>query len=329
MEKFRDCYHNQRPATPAPRNYHNRLLDKKRFVEFLKKTIGNRERKRVFVQIPEGLKPELFEIVDAVESLGHECVISLEPCYGACDVRDYEASLLNSDVVLHIGHKKFYRDFPTSIPVIYYPLPIDVEIDGNEIGKIKESKIGLLTTVQHEHQLKEIAELLKSLGKEPVIGGSILGCDTRAAKKIENLVDCFLFIGSGRFHATGIETEKPVYLYDVERRKICAVERERKERINLARMEMLRDSKIVLFLISTKKGQLPQPGTVQQLKEKLEQLGKKVYLVALDEVKNDKLLGIKADFLVNFACPRLSEDKFDLPVLNARYVLERVEKLKT
>jgi diphthamide biosynthesis enzyme Dph1/Dph2-like protein len=64
------------------------------------------------------------------------------------------------------------------------------------------------------------------------------------------------------------------------------------------------------------------------MKEKLENLGKKVYIAVIDEVKNDKFLGIKVDFLINFACPRIIEDKFDLPILNARDIWENLEKLK-
>ena len=60
--------------------------------------------------------------------------------------------------------------------------------------KIPERKVGIITTVQFEHEVKKI--------KDPrfIFGGSILGCNVDTAIKIEKQVDAFLFIGSGDFH---------------------------------------------------------------------------------------------------------------------------------
>ncbi|MEM4266943.1 MAG: diphthamide synthesis protein, partial [Candidatus Nanoarchaeia archaeon] len=65
------------------------------------------------------------------------------------------------------------------------------------LKKVKiKGKVGLLTTAQHIHQLKEAQKIIKN----SIIGGQILGCNFKNAEKIKNKVDCFLFIGSGDFH---------------------------------------------------------------------------------------------------------------------------------
>ena len=79
--------------------------------------------------------------------------------------------------------------------------------------KLLPKKVGLVTTVQHKHELKKIKELIEKTGKKTVIGGQILGCDVNAAKKIKSKVDAFLYIGSGEFHPLGValETNKKVF----------------------------------------------------------------------------------------------------------------------
>ena len=55
------------------------------------------------------------------------------------------------------------------------------------------------------------------------------------------------------------------------------------------------------------------------MKNKLEKIGKKVYLLAFDEVSPEKLEGLKLDFLINCACPRIGIDdlrKFKIPIVN-------------
>ncbi len=292
------------------------MLDEYNFENFVRTKLKGR---RVLVQLPEGLKPEIDKIVRILEQNGFEVIISMEPCYGACDVRDEEAKRLGCDVILHLGHKELKREQPTFVPVVYYPISIDVEIDVRKIAeRIREKRIGIVTTVQHEHLLPNWARQLEKVGKEVIICGSILGCDQRDALTHEAEVDCFLFIGSGRFHALGIRTKKPVYLYDVEKNEVSSLDEDRRrlELIDFARREAFKNAKRIGFLISWKRWQAPNVGEVFALKRETEKRGKEVFILAFDEIKNEKLLGMKLDLLINFACPRIKEDKFDVPIIN-------------
>ncbi|MBI2076419.1 MAG: diphthamide synthesis protein, partial [Candidatus Aenigmarchaeota archaeon] len=156
------------------------------------------------------------EIATAIEKNGTEAVISASPTYGACDLADKEAKQTDCDLLLHIGHSKFYVDFETQVPVIYYPWEYDVELKNTDFAAIKEKRIGLVTTINHMGVLAKVSALLKKSGKEPLIGGQILGCWFANATKIEDMVDAFLFVGSGRFHPLGIKTALP---YSYRRKK--------------------------------------------------------------------------------------------------------------
>lgn len=82
---------------------------------------------------------------------------------------------------------------------------------GPVLKKVKlKGKIGLVSNIQHLHKLEEAKTFLK----DSLIAGQVLGCDVRNAKAIEDKVDCFLYIGTGKFHPIGIalETKKPVYI---------------------------------------------------------------------------------------------------------------------
>jgi len=181
--------------------------------------------KRIFVQYPEGLQLRIQEMSRQLEENGFEVILCLEPTYGACDIRDEEAQRLECDVILHIGHSDM--GMKSEIPVFYWdyfftvdPIPI-IEKEVKKLEKFK--KIGLLTTVQFVKAMKKVQEYLKGKGKEVFLHkslkypGQILGCNVDAAKEIEGMVDCFLYVGAGKFHPLGValKVKKPVFSLDL------------------------------------------------------------------------------------------------------------------
>jgi 2-(3-amino-3-carboxypropyl)histidine synthase len=284
--------------------------------------------KKIFIQFGEGLKLQIQKIAEKFEKEGFQVFICLEPCYGACDVRDNEAKLLGCDAILHIGHEKFVKK--TSLPVVYWeyfieanPLPILEK----EFLKLKNfEKIGLITSIQFVKLIPIVKKFLEERGKKVFsqkslrYAGQILGCDLRAAKAIEKKVDCFLCISAGKFYGAGVVliTNKPVLNLDLEKGEIYSLENFKKktEKILAWNKSLFNEAKNVGILVSWKKGQLKNPLPV---KEEVEKLGKKVYILAMDEITPEKLEGLKIDFLINLACPRIGVDdleKFKIPVLN-------------
>ncbi len=287
--------------------------------------------KRVLIQFPEGLKLRIQDIVKEVEKNGIEAFISLEPTYGACDIREDEGKRLGCQAILHIGHSFFGVN--SELPVIY----VDYFLNGNPIPILKKEllkiehykKIGLVTSVQFVKLLPKVRKFLETKGKQIFIGksplekfeGQMLGCRTGAGKALESKVDAFLCITAGKFYGLGLalDTDKPILNLDLETREINSLDeiKKRIQKIVAWNKSLLKDAKRVGFLISWKRGQ--RFGNPSKLKEKLEKEGKEVYMLAMDEVSQHKLEGLKLDILINFSCPRLGTDDLErikIPMLN-------------
>ncbi len=287
--------------------------------------------KKIYLQAPEGLKTKVQEFASLFEKEGIEVIISCEACWGACDIRDHGAKLLGCDMFIHIGHTQF-GNIKSEIPIIYVPYRMEydtIPVLEKEWNKIEPYQtFNIVSTAQHIDCLGDVRGFLEKKGKKvldfgkPSLSqtpGQVLGCDQVAA--LYGDFDCVLFIGSGKFHPFGIarKTEKPVLALSTDTDEIVdySKERDRFLRIKFAQIEKAKDSKNFGIVVSTKPGQryIRQAET---LKKKLEKSGKNVWILVMDFISKDKLLGLKLDALVNCACPRLDEDYhlFGMPVLN-------------
>ncbi len=207
-----------------------------------------------------------------------------------------------------------------------------VESLKKNIKFIPEQKIGLISTAQFVGQLFDVKAYLEASNKVALIGkpsgsavldGQILGCDVSAATNIADDVDCFLYIGTGNFHPFGLlaKSEKPIYVLNPFTEQIKQLSKDeklklwKKETLRLAQFE---DCETIGILVSTKLGQCRLQANPEELKEKLELLGKKVYLFVCDMITNSEMQNFPhIDGWVNTACPRLADDVFDKPVVNA------------
>ena len=88
-------------------------LEEKRLKEEIKK----RKPKIVFLQLPEGLKPEAPHLASIVEEAGALPIVSSDPCYGACDLAVSEAKILGADLIVHYGHTPMTLN--TEVPILY------------------------------------------------------------------------------------------------------------------------------------------------------------------------------------------------------------------
>jgi 2-(3-amino-3-carboxypropyl)histidine synthase len=276
------------------------------------------------LQIPEGLITKVLEIADDIEDV----IIYGERCYGACDLAIHVAKALDCEKIIHYGHSEFMK---SEIPVEYREIREDYDpttVLEKYIEKIKQNKIGLVSTLQFLDSLEKAKKFLESVGKKAVIGkgsfndGQILGCDVSTAKSIENDVDAFLYIGSGRFHPLGLalETEKPVWILDVEKQEITGLDdvKEKFMKQRYAAVALAKGAKKFGILVSVKPGQMKLE-LAKKIKEKIIKEGRKAYIIVFDEIKPDKLMGYDLDCYINTACPRIViEDRttFEKPILN-------------
>ena len=296
------------------------------------KQLKKLKAKKIFLTVPEGLKTKVEEIIEELEEKGFSVATSMDPCFGACDLKQKEAKQLSCDAILHLGHTKFLEK--PIIPVVYAPLKYELGERFERIAKIlsewlKDEKInetGLVTTAQFLHYLPMLKEALKKNGLSAVIGkgkrtenGQVLGCNYSSAQVMPGII---IYFGDGLFHPLGIHfaTQKKVIIANPISLEIKMLGEEKKEFLKrrILLIERAKEAKSYAILISTKEGQ-NRILEAAAIKKELEKKGKKAKLYLMDYISNEALLGIKAEALINTACPRISIDdylQYKIPIIN-------------
>lgn len=178
--------------------------------------------------------------------------------------------------------------------------------------KFLPKKVGIVTTAQHKHRLKEIKEILEKNKIKAEIGGQILGCDVSKAKKIKNKVDAFLYVGSGRFHPIGVqlETGKKVIMANPLTNEAKVLEKQEVEKIQKQQKGALikyLSSKEIGIIVSTKPGQNKLKKALE-LKKKIKD--KKCYIFIADTINPAEFENFPfIECWVNTACPRFADNK--------------------
>jgi 2-(3-amino-3-carboxypropyl)histidine synthase len=313
--------------------------------ERLCKEVRNRKAKLVLIQLPEGLKPQGPRLAAAVEKTGAMAILSGDPCYGACDLATVEAERLGADLIVHYGHSEMIKQ--AAFPAIYIEAKAKTSVKDavrKALPYLKRwRRIGLVTTVQHVHQLEEARSILFGTGKTVAIGdrgvlkypGQVVGCDYSNAKAVSEEVDAFLFLGGGRFHAIGLAlaTAKPVIVADPYEKRAFTMNREaakviRKRWANIHEAEQAAE---IGILIGLKIGQ-KRLDQALKIKKLLKDKCRRAVLLALREITPEALMQFPSiDAFVNTACPRVSLDdaeRFDKPLLTPEETLVVLDELK-
>lgn len=297
-------------------------------IDELIKRIKENDADRVLLQVPEGLKVKMSEVQERLANYGIDAILSLDVCYGACDILDHEAEMMDCDLLVHLGHSEFIE---SDVDVVYFPWYYDVDPENllmKNLELLKEhDTIGLISSINFKRTMERAVDVLEEQGKEVILGsgknverGQILGCNITAATDIIEDVDCFVYIGSGKFHPLGVGTvtDKPLYVLDFEKSEMYEPDFDKFERQRIVAMEKARDCKNYGVVISTKKGQNNIEGALE-VKRKLEERGNDARLFSMDHISPDKFMGIDVDCLINTACPRIAVENrtdFDVPFLN-------------
>ena len=187
------------------------------------------------------------------------------------------------------------------------------------------NNVGIVTTAQHLDKLDKVKNLLEEANKKVTIAGQVLGCNASVAKRIKDDVDCFLYIGDGRFHPIEVflETQKPVYI--IANNKIQEFNKEGLDKYEkqkkAATLKYLTSNNIGI-LVSTKEHQ-NKIKLAEELKEKLKQENKNAYLFTFDQLDFGQLENFPfIEVWVNTACPRMIDDydKFNKPVIDIQQI---------
>lgn len=284
----------------------------------LKKKLTILENAPLAIQVPEGFKQYATEILDLFKE--YNPILFVDPCFGACDLKDQEALDFGCKTLIHFGHDYMNKPKINTIfvPVSYVFSKKEKEFVLNEIKKLKFKKINLVGTINF---LKEILNLKKELKKMNiqvldskeslhVRKHMVLGCD---ASTIIDKTHPIVYIGDGYFHANNIAfifENTDIFIINPISKKTTKLEKNNiflKQRYGLISKALT--AKNFAILVSSKHGQF-RLKFANHIKKKLEKLGKKVYIFASDYIKEEYILGMKIDCYVNTACPRISYDDF-------------------
>lgn len=306
--------------------------------ERIKREIIKLDAKRVLLQLPQGLKPQAPQLAKMIEKTGALPIISVDPCYGACDLEVSEAEILGVDLLVHFGHAPMIKQ--TRVPTLYVEARADVAVDSAILQAlpllIKYARVGLATSVQHLQTLDRAKQILNEAGKTVVVGnerllkyaGQVTGCNYSNVKSIVDNVDVFVFVGGGLFHALGIalNTSKPTVVADPYDNRAYLIDNEAQRifKQRFASIQEAKSAKVLGILVGVKVGQKHFDNALK-VKELAEKHSFTALLLIGREITPETLLELPTiDAYVNTACPRISLDapgKFQKPILTVNEFL--------
>ena len=126
---------------------------------------------------------------------------------------------------------------------------------------------------------------------------------------MQKRVDAYVFLGQSMFHSASIaiSTEKPTYMLDPYFEEYSEVNEFAKhlQKKTILSVYKALDAERIGIIIGLKEGQFAQVRALE-FKKLFEQLGKKVQLIALTEITDDRLHVFKGiDVFIQVACPRI------------------------
>ncbi len=291
----------------------------------------------IVLQIPEGLKIYVSQIVEHLENKTNSNVIVIaDPCFGACDLPNHALKNLNVQYVISIGHTPIHNIQQSSIPTVFINA-----LSTKDISKVVTKatkylvgyKIGIVTTAQHLHLLNKVEEILKKHNFEPIISegdnrisvkGQILGCNFSAGLNICHKIDSYLFIGSGNFHPLGLllSTKKPVIIANPYENEVKKKELEDLKttilRQRYGAIASSKNAKKFGILVGIKQGQ-QRMDLANKVKEMIDSFNKKSLIIAMNNFSPVSLQGFSdIDCYISTACPRIAIDdylQYKIPII--------------
>jgi 2-(3-amino-3-carboxypropyl)histidine synthase len=309
-------------------------------------TISERNPRSVALDGPDGI---LKKIQNCAEKVRDEFNIPVyiigDTSWGSCDLNIHAAEMLGVDILFNIGHTISMESFGNKV------IMVDAfdDIDFSKIAKkcaveLKKKNfkiISLATISQYIRSMQNVKEIFESHGYEVVIGrgkghlndGQVFGCEFYPVYDTKDHVDAYLFLGQSIFHSASIAivTQKPTFMLDPyfnEYSEISDIARKLEKKAILA-VYKAQDAETIGIIIGLKEGQFAKIKALE-LKRLLEEAGKKILLIAMTEITDERLLSFEGiDAFIQVACPRIGTDNhFHKPVLSVPQAISLIKLLK-
>jgi 2-(3-amino-3-carboxypropyl)histidine synthase len=317
-------------------------IDEKRIFE----TIEQRKPRSVALNGPEGLISKLQDVADHIgERFGIEVYIIGDTCWGSCDLNTHAADMLSADILFNIGHTIAMDTFGQKVIMIgaFDDISFDVVAKkcANDLVGKKYKTVSLVTCSQHLHQIGSVKKIFEDHGYKIIIGrgkgqlldAQVFGCEFYPAYSVQKQVDAYIFLGQSMFHSASVamSTEKPTFMLDPyfeEYTEVNEFAQGLQKKAVLSIYKALDADKIGI-VIGLKEGQFAHVRAIE-LKKEFEKLDKKVQMIALTEITDERMQIFKGiDAFVQVACPRIATDNhFKKPMLSVPQALTLIKLLK-
>jgi 2-(3-amino-3-carboxypropyl)histidine synthase len=318
------------------------IIDEKRIFEI----INERKPHSVALNGPEALIPKIQKSASNItEKFGIPAYIIGDTCWGSCDLNTHAANMLGAEILFNIGHTISMEIFDEKVVMINAFDDIIFDRVARKCALELKSKnynsISLVTDSQHLNQITRVKEVFEEFGYQVIIGrgkgqlndAQVFGCEFYPAYNVQNQVDAYIFLGQSAFHSASvaISTEKPTYMLDPyfeNYSDVTGIAEQLQKKATLLIYKAL-DAEIIGIIIGLKEGQFAHIKALE-LKKSFEELGKKVQLIALTDITEDRIQIFKGiDAFVQVACPRISIDNhFKKPMLSVPQALALIKLLK-
>ncbi len=318
------------------------IIDEKRIF----KIIDERKPHSVALNGPEALIPKIQNSASNItEKFGIPAYVIGDTCWGSCDLNTHAASMLGAEILFNIGHTISMEIFDEKVVMIN--AFDDIIFDrvarkcALELKNRNYNSISLVTDSQHLNQITRVREVFEEFGYQVIIGrgkgqlndAQVFGCEFYPAYNIQNQVDAYIFLGQSTFHSVSvaISTGKPTYMLDPyfeDYSDVTGIAKQLQKKAILSIYKAL-DADTIGIIIGLKEGQFAHIKALE-LKKSFEQLRKKVQLIALTDITEDRIQIFKGiDAFVQVACPRISIDNhFKKPMLSVPQALALIKLLK-
>jgi 2-(3-amino-3-carboxypropyl)histidine synthase len=309
-------------------------------------TISEKKPRSIALDGPDGILKKIQSCAHKLtEKYNIPVYVIGDTSWGSCDLNIHAAEMLGVDILFNIGHTISMEKFGDKV------IMVDAfdDVDFSKIAKrcaidLRKNnfrKISLVTNSQYLQSVQKVKEIFEFHGYDVIIGrgkghlndAQVFGCEFYPVHDIKDQVDAYLFLGQSIFHSASIAivTQKPTFMLDPYFNEYSEVSdiAQKLEKKALLSIYKAQDAKTIGIIIGLKEGQFANIRALE-LKRLLEQEGKRILLIAMTEITDERLLSFQdIDAFIQVACPRIGTDNhFHKPVLSVPQAISLIKLLK-
>jgi len=309
-------------------------------------TISEKKPRSIALDGPDGILKKIQSCAhNLTEKYNIPVYVIGDTSWGSCDLNIHAAEMLGVDILFNIGHTISMEKFGDKVIMVDAFDDIDFSKIAKrcaiDLRKNNFKKISLVTNSQYLQSVQKVKEIFEFHGYDVIIGrgkghlndAQVFGCEFYPVHDTKDQVDAYLFLGQSIFHSASIAivTQKPTFMLDPYFNEYSEVSdiAQKLEKKALLSIYKVQDAKTIGIIIGLKEGQFANIKALE-LKRLLEQEGKRILLIAMTEITDERLLSFQdIDAFIQVACPRIGTDNhFHKPVLSVPQAISLIKLLK-